>query len=700
MVRLDQRRSDDSTVEEQKVNQAKLTETPAQSADLADTSVKIDAIILDKYQVVKLLGMGGMGSVYLVRDLKSRDEYALKFLNSQHTSDTVWRRFDNEVRAAGKLDHPNLIKVHDFGLLPDGRPYFVMDFVHGVTLAEELKSKTRLPLERTLKIMIQVAFAMAYAHDNGIIHRDIKPSNIMICDAKEIVEGNVKLVDFGIAKLTGQDAYNQMTLTRTGEIFGSPLYMSPEQCAGIATDHRSDLYSFGCVLYEALTGAPPILADSALATMSKHQTERPVPMKEASLGVTFPGASERIVAKLLEKDPDQRYQNAHELLTDLVRLERHLVAGSSEPNVVLKSATAKQSVPATAAKWYKVSAPMAVLLLVLGFAVGLCAGPGLLSLQKNDANSAPQSAPVELKKADTFAQQPNEHFMNKDQKYFSLSRGLSRFFLFPSDSIGQIKMGSDPFVEAKVAENFENFLPLHLVASEYLYQNPEYIEKFRPDELIIVELRNCDENVEKLLNGLTKQTVLKVLCLRNSNVTDACLPIIDKISSLVNIDFTGAHLDGAALAKMKILKNLNEVEFTQITNPKPLVVALKKAHSLTRLELSRTDLDGADIAEIGKMKSLNFLDLTDDKLVNDKNIGHLAELPLLLGIDMENCPVTPASIPIFKRMPMLHELHISGDDWSAKDKERLQAAFGKKFKIDWRLRHSTLQDVKSVVQDE
>ncbi len=691
-------------MEEQKVNQAKLTETPAQSADLADTSVKIDAIILDKYQVVKLLGMGGMGSVYLVRHLVSRDEYALKFLNSQHTSDTVWRRFDNEVRAAGKLDHPNLIKVHDFGLLPDGRPYFVMDFVHGVTLAEELKSKTRLSLERTLKIMIQVAFAMAYAHDNGIIHRDIKPSNIMICDTKDIAEGNVKLVDFGIAKLTGQDAYNQMTLTRTGEIFGSPLYMSPEQCAGIATDHRSDLYSFGCVLYEALTGAPPILADSALATMSKHQTERPVPMKEASLGVTFPGASERIVAKLLEKDPDQRYQNAHELLTDLVRLERHLVAGSSEPNVVVKSATAKQSVPATAAaKWYKVSAPMAVLLVVLGFAVGLCVSPGLLSLQKNaaiiEADSSPQSAPVELKKADTFAQLPDEHLMNKDQKYFSLSRGLSRVFLFPSDSIGKIKMGDQPFVEAKVAENFENFLPLHFVASQYLYQNPEYINKFRPDELLIVELRDCDENLEKLLNGLTKQTALKVLCLQSSNVTNACLPIIDKISTLVNIDFTGAHLDGAAIAKMNILANLTEVEFTQVTNPKPLVMALRKAHALNHLALSLTNIDSADVAEIGKMKSIVVLNLTDDKSVNDKTLAHLADLPGLFSLDVENCPITAASIPAFKRMRNLHELHISVEGWSSKDRQRLQEVFGQRFKIDWRVRHSTMKDVQNVVRD-
>ncbi len=184
-----------------------------------------------------------------------------------------------------------------------------MDFVDGTTVADEVQRLGRLPVKRCLRIFIQVAFAIAYAHENGVIHRDLKSSNIMVVKG-EGDEELVKIVDFGIAKLTGADEFNQQTLTKTGEIFGSPLFMSPEQCMGLSVDLRSDLYSLGCMLYEALTGAPPFIGESALATMMKHQSEPPLSLKEASMGIDFPKELERIVAKLLEKDPNNRYQNA------------------------------------------------------------------------------------------------------------------------------------------------------------------------------------------------------------------------------------------------------------------------------------------------------------------------------------------------------------------------------------------------------
>ncbi len=279
--------------------------------------------IMDKFIVVEHLGTGGMGSVFKVQHVHLKTFYALKCLNHKQGNDAIWRRFENEARAANRLDHPNLIKVHDSGLLPDGQPYFVMDLVEGITIGQELAARGTFTLAQSLKIFIQVGFALSYAHANGVIHRDIKPSNIML--VKNItgsLGGTVKVVDFGIAKLTGKDEFNQQTLTRTGEVFGSPLYMSPEQCMGVAVDHRSDLYSLGCVLYEALTGAPPVVGDSALSTMMKHQNETPSAMRQASLGLDFPDSIEYVVAKLLEKDPNNRYQNASLLTADLVAIEQ------------------------------------------------------------------------------------------------------------------------------------------------------------------------------------------------------------------------------------------------------------------------------------------------------------------------------------------------------------------------------------------
>lgn len=201
-----------------------------------------DSILLDRYKVLGLLGKGGMGSVFHVRHIHLKSEFALKVLNRQ-ADDTSWRRFENEAKAANRLDHPNLIKVHDSGLLPDGEPFFIMEMVKGETLSEIINKQGRLPLASVLKIFIQVGFALSYAHECGVIHRDLKPSNIMIVKEQEgSLITSVKVVDLGIAKLTGIDELNQQTLTRTGEIFGSPLYMSPEQCIGSTVDHRTDLY--------------------------------------------------------------------------------------------------------------------------------------------------------------------------------------------------------------------------------------------------------------------------------------------------------------------------------------------------------------------------------------------------------------------------------------------------------------------------
>ncbi len=141
---------------------------------------KPGVIILERFRIIELLGRGGMGSVYKVENIETRTVYALKFLHKQQTNDATWRRFDIEAKTANKLDHPNLIKVYETGLLPDGQPFFIMDLVPGESLAEILKTRGRLTLEQAVKIFIQVGFALSHAHANGVIHRDIKPSNIML----------------------------------------------------------------------------------------------------------------------------------------------------------------------------------------------------------------------------------------------------------------------------------------------------------------------------------------------------------------------------------------------------------------------------------------------------------------------------------------------------------------------------------------
>ncbi|MBC7997867.1 MAG: serine/threonine protein kinase, partial [Leptolyngbya sp.] len=258
--------------------------SPTLSNDAQENRGEIDyaEIVADRYRIVSLLGHGGMGAVYKVEQIFLEQTFALKTLTAKNFSDIAIKRFQKEAQAAGKLTHPNLVRALDFGVLKNGNPFYVMDLVEGDNLAEYSRKIGSLNLEEVFKIFIPICFALGYAHTEGIIHRDIKPGNIMLAKTGNPIDPFVpKIVDFGIAKLTDAEDGTAVNLTQTGEIFGTPLYMSPEQCYGKKLDHRSDIYSLGCVLYEALTGAPPFTGESVLAVMLRHQSEEPASLKEA-----------------------------------------------------------------------------------------------------------------------------------------------------------------------------------------------------------------------------------------------------------------------------------------------------------------------------------------------------------------------------------------------------------------------------------
>ncbi|HEY9684377.1 MAG TPA: serine/threonine-protein kinase [Drouetiella sp.] len=279
-------------------------------------------ILSGRYRVISLLGKGGMGLVYKVEQIFLNQELALKTLDKSELTDVLLRRFQTEARAVFSVNHPNIIALHDFGLLDETTPFMVMELATGQTLADILRDRS-LTLDEALSLFIQVCFGLAHAHENGVIHRDVKPSNIMLMNGMPWgTEGSVKILDFGIAKLVQHEEGEIQALTRTGQIFGSPLYMSPEQCLGEKVDHRSDIYSLGCVIFESLTRTPPFVSDNALSTMLMHQSSTNPSLKEASMGGEFPQALEDVLRKMLAKNPDDRYQNLGHTAHDLAALKR------------------------------------------------------------------------------------------------------------------------------------------------------------------------------------------------------------------------------------------------------------------------------------------------------------------------------------------------------------------------------------------
>jgi len=307
---------------------------------------EVGQIVAGKYEIVSLLGRGGMGTVYRVRHILLNMEMALKTLDTKHLSDvSTSRRFQTEAKAAFSLKHPNLVKVHDFGVLEDGHPFLVMDLVKGNTLQAVIKECGRLSLEDVGAIFAQLCFGLAHAHQQQVVHRDIKPANIMIVDGISLKnEGSVKILDFGIAKIVNSDRGEMQTLTQTGEIFGSPYYMSPEQCSGESIDQRCDIYSLGCVFFEALTGTPPLVGSNALRTMMLHVNDAPPSLKEATLGVEFPEALEQMVAKMLAKQPGDRYADIGAVTQELFK-----VCGITQSAQIDERNTQTGSVRSTAA---------------------------------------------------------------------------------------------------------------------------------------------------------------------------------------------------------------------------------------------------------------------------------------------------------------------------------------------------------------
>lgn len=276
--------------------------------------------IADSIKIKAMIGTGGMSSVYRGQHESIGREVAVKVMHRHLLSDdSAMLRFKQEAQAVGRLDHINIVKVHDFKAGSDGNSFIIMDLVEGVSLADVITQDGTLSTYRAVNVFMQACDGLQHAHSKGIIHRDLKPSNIMLVESDNGNE-TVKVLDFGIAKILPQQGDDRMKLTQTGEVFGSPLYMSPEQCMGKPVDHRSDIYSMGCLIFEALTGKPPLEGANAFDTFFKHTTEMPPSVKMWRRDFDPARDFDAIILKAMAKDPKDRYQSMTQLKYDLSRL--------------------------------------------------------------------------------------------------------------------------------------------------------------------------------------------------------------------------------------------------------------------------------------------------------------------------------------------------------------------------------------------
>ncbi len=639
--------------------------------------IAVGSIVCNKYEIEKVLGAGGMGTVYLVRQILLGKKYALKVVDSKKVSEVSLRRFQQEARMAASLKHPNLVEVHDFGVTDEHHPFLLMDFIEGESLSQLLKKRGTLSVERVVALAIQVAFGLLYAHENKVVHRDIKPGNIMLLHADEITtEGAVKIVDFGIAKMVQADEGEIQALTKTGEIFGSPLYMSPEQCKGSLIDQRADIYSLGCVMYECLTGFPPFWGESAMATMMKRLSEEPLSLKEGSLGKEFPPLMEKISKKCLQIEPENRYQTMADLIQDLSLLQRNetetiQIAGEKHS----ESIDRKRLIKKQSGLILTTIALTAICAVAIDRALLPQAEPDTQpkkAKQKVDETALNDSTnkQLEAQLGDTnLSRYPTVETWTdpKDKKWhvirFPTALGKIRVFpskkWIPADGKVLVPFGAeiDIFVNKQMSQDPKIFRDI----SNLKFRRIEYSGLFLVDDDSILPLKDLDYLKEIEMEGTRVQNLAPFY----------------KNPRLEVLDVGATAISTAELLKVERLGDLRALGFGPIAEPKEIFDHLVKTNRIRRIIFrgntqdkvaAAKQLTDSDVESLAKLNRLRALELSYCPALDDAKLSKLLPLQELEELTLKDCAITPKSIPTFKKFKHLKHLILTTEGWSEKDK--------------------------------
>ncbi|MBS1993572.1 MAG: serine/threonine protein kinase [Cyanobacteria bacterium SZAS LIN-3] len=667
----------------------------------APVSLQPGETIDGTYRVLAKIAEGGMGTVYQVEHLTMARRCALKTIRlegDESARRSSAERFQNEAKTISKLNHRSIIKVYDFGVTASGAPYYVMDFIEGKTLSERIREQGQLDIRLALAIFIEVAQGLSYAHSQGLVHRDIKPSNIMLAsDTDTNVAGSVKIVDFGLVRnVQGQTKSNGESAAASDVkplAEGSPPYMSPEQFLGTSIDHRSDIYSFGCALFEALTGVTPFISDSALVLSMKHTTEPPPSLAQASLGREFPRELELIEQRLLAKDPQDRYQSMQVVAEDLQAVLNDIGSGDKpaaarqrterrKPQAAPQTAqgdsqaiTVSPLVSARRAQMLLLAAP----LLIIGTALALCWVAGwqfqftaLTGNHKNKSGAAAvrttpppaiptATSPTPAVGAGTASKEPYSQI-----KIDARGQKL-RVFHFPDDvSLGRmVDMDAEgaSAVRAQGVVTFGADKHLKLVASIPCSRSPSYFRRFRPDDLCEIDITKNESVTSETINYMDHLTGLTGLSIFETDINDECAATLDLFPHLRFIDISGTEMTGEGLARMKNLKNIAGLRANDITKVDALIEALKKTGTIVFLHIDGAQLTKEDFKKMVSFKNMQTLSVSDTK-VDLETLEILSKCPKLNELIVDGNGLKPDSLAYFQKFPHLTVLRINCDNWT------------------------------------
>lgn len=620
-------------------------------------------IVDHKYEILGLLGEGGMGVVYLVRHLMLDKRMALKTFRSGNTSAESCLRFRREANAIARINHENVIQVFDFGITEDGFSYYTMEHLQGQTLAEKLRAEGTLKIENAIACFVPAGLGLSLAHSKGIVHRDIKPSNIFL--VKSDSSDKVKIVDFGIASLSfGQFAGQKVTAI--GTIVGSPLYMSPEQSLGKSITAQADIYSLGCALFESVVGKAPFLGATAVETLMMHHNCLLPTMKEASGGKEFPIAFEQVVSKMLSKSCADRHSSMEEVTEDLSAFLNHnlspianLAIQNTVPIKPVDGPDKLQKSDSKSLQFTLVAGAVAIVLAV--FVVSL--------LYKQERQKVSNSLPPLARTKSLSRSKLVQELDNK--QYLS--------FEFPAEEEYGIFYGPDLPDGKLSAKGKVKFLA-----------NQQYI--FQPNSLFLKDLANFDIFLPEIEMGLdfsnahptgaSKYAVLQkvssmkklwMLDLESSEIVDADLIVLRNLRNLRRLDVNYTSIHGSTLAKYDQIRRLKRLEFSGCSGASDLLVALSGSSNLTHLYLENLPLKPADFKLIAQIPNLLELHV-DGSGMRSSDLTTLCELKKLNLLYCHELRLSPQNLDVVRKMcsNSLTWLYISGRGLSISQKTAMK----------------------------
>jgi serine/threonine protein kinase len=664
-------------------------------------------VIDKKYVILGLLGQGGMGAVYKAHHEQLNKDIALKTFRIDEYSEEAWKRFQQEAKILASLNDSHVVQIYDFNFSEDDVPFFTMELLNGQALDEKLKEEGSLKLETTIDIFIQVCQGLEAAHNRGILHRDIKPANIFLevvgqnrkvrADSGGFVKYNVKILDFGIGTLISDGNSAQGITVEAGSCFGSPLYMSPEQATGANLTAATDIYSCGCALFQVLTGEPPFLGKNAFATLRMHQEKKPPALSEKFAAGVIPERLDRLLAKMIEKDPARRFQSIKEVGEQLKELatndftSQQLSIAATETKGLADehvSVRSKRRAKLSLILGLPVLALVGLLMSVVrpwqhtqvpsaGAIRNMANLPTFEAVKKNLGAKAPSVAPTKYL-VTTEADRKNS--MRRFQ--FPQGKRLGRLRIAESSGAGLEYAQGTVVVPASSR--------LILSAGAELCSQPQLFEGFGPNDLYVLTLDDLtkqegfvDENWnESHMKEIAKLTGLREFYCNQADLTSSSARPLGKLKNLHLLAILGAKSDVSWLADFEPLSKLEDLRISHSFNLQSMAGRLVNEHSnIGRLELSDCNLDDKTVQSIALLQNLQYLDLSDNHGVTDASLDSLSKAPMLKQLILGSTGISPACVSKLNKFKNLQFLSIESTLLSPKQLALLKAGRGKNFSI-------------------